>query len=96
MRPVKPKKSKTAGKPKKPKTTSRKPGRRALRGPQTLLVSEYLQQQIAMRAYEIYERRISQGPLDDWLKAEQEILGQERTWDTDLPHRGGYASLEQD
>lgn len=93
---MKPKKSKTARKPKKPKTTSQQPGRRALRGPQTPVVSEYLQQQIAMRAYEIYERRLRQGALDDWLQAEREILGQKKTWDTDMPHRGGYAALEQD
>jgi hypothetical protein len=48
-----------------------------------------LHQQIAKRAYEIYERRIRQGPLDDWLQAEREIL-QEKT------HRGGYAGAEQE
>jgi hypothetical protein len=93
---MKPKKSKTARKPEKPKTTSRKPARRARPGPRTLSVPEDLHRQIATRAYEIYERRIRQGPLDDWLKAEQEILGQKRTRDTDMPHRGGYAAPEQD
>jgi len=58
-------------------------------------VPEDLHRQIATRAYEIYERRTRQGPLDDWLKAEQEILGQKRTGDPDMPHRGGYAALEQ-
>lgn len=47
-----------------------------------------LQQQIAKRAYEIYEGRIRQGALDDWLQAEREIL-------EDKPHRGGYAGVEQ-
>lgn len=27
-----------------------------------------------MRAYEIYEQRSRQGPFDDWLKAEAELL----------------------
>ena len=44
---------------------------------------------------EIYERRIRQGPLDDWLQAEQEILGQQKTRNADVPHCGGYASEEQ-
>ena len=48
-----------------------------------------LQQQIAKRAYEIYEGRIRQGALDDWLQAEREIL-------EDKPHRGGYAGVEQE
>jgi hypothetical protein len=30
---------------------------------------------IATRAFANYEGRIRQGPLDDWLQAEQEILG---------------------
>jgi hypothetical protein len=61
-------------KPKKSKTTSRKLARRALPSPQTPSVSEDLHQQIAARAYEIYERRTSQGALEDWLQAEREIL----------------------
>lgn len=35
---------------------------------------ETLHQQIAVRAYEIYEERSRQGAFDDWLKAEREIL----------------------
>ena len=50
---------------------------------------ESLHNQIVRRAYEIYERRIRQGALDDWLQAEREIL-------QDKPHRGGYAGVEQD
>jgi len=41
-------------------------------------------QRIATRAYELYQRRILQGALDDWLQAEREIL-------QDKPHPGGYA-----
>ena len=52
-----------------------------------------LHQQIAKRAYEIYEGRIRQGPSDKvpsttGLQAEREIL-------EDKPHRGGYAGVEQ-
>jgi DUF2934 family protein len=59
-------------------------------------VSATLHQQITGRAYEHYERRIRQGPLDDWLQAEQEILGQENTRNAGRAHRGGYAGEEQD
>ena len=58
-------------------------------------MSAHLHERIATRAFENYERRIRQGPLDDWLQAEQEILGQKRTGIADIPHRGGYASEEQ-
>ncbi|NJL17600.1 MAG: DUF2934 domain-containing protein [Nitrospira sp.] len=40
-------------------------------------VSATLHERIAARAFENYERRIRQGPLDDWLQAEQEILGRQ-------------------
>jgi len=49
-----------------------------------------------MRAYEIYEQRSRLGPLDDWLKAERDVLGHMNPWDPDRPHRGGYASREQE
>jgi hypothetical protein len=39
--------------------------------------SGMLRDRIAARAYEIYERRMRQGPLDDWLQAEEEISGQQ-------------------
>lgn len=58
--------------------------------------SERLHEQIAERAYEVYERRVRQGALDDWLQAEQEILGRKKTRKAERPHRGGYASEEQD
>lgn len=83
-------------KPKTSKTTSQKPARRITPGPQTPSVSEDLYAQIATRAYEIYERRIRQEALDDWLQAEREILGQQKTWNPDMPHRGGYAAQEQE
>ena len=66
-------------KPNKSKLTSRSPTRRTKEGSRTPSVSEELHERIAKRAYEIYERRIRQGALDDWLQAEREILG----------HKGG-------
>jgi hypothetical protein len=58
-------------------------------------VSANLHELIVTRAYEYYERRIRQGPLDDWLQAEQEIIGQTKTTKPNKPHRGGYANEEQ-
>ena len=77
------------------KTTRQRPARRTKPGPHTPSVSAHLHERIATRAFENYERRIRQGPLDDWLQAEQEILGQKNTRPADLPHRGEYASEEQ-
>ncbi|WP_173044269.1 DUF2934 domain-containing protein [Nitrospira sp. KM1] len=37
---------------------------------------EVFREQIANRAYDIYQQRIHQGALDDWLQAEGELLGQ--------------------
>jgi hypothetical protein len=37
--------------------------------------AEVLHRLIAERAYELFERRTGQGPMDDWLEAEREILG---------------------
>jgi hypothetical protein len=76
--------------PAKSKTTSEKPARRKKSVSPAPSVPENLHERIAARAFEHYERRIHQGPLDDWLQAEQEILGHT------MPHRGGYASEEQD
>ena len=78
------------------KTTRQRPDRRTKPVPQATSVSEDLHERIATRAFENYERRIRQGRLDDWLQAEQEILGQKKTRNADMPHRGGYASEEQD
>ena len=83
-------------KSKKPKTTSRRPTRRLQPAPHTPSVPENLHERIAVRAYEIYERRIRQGPLDDWLQAEREILGMLEASSSDRPHRGGYAAPEQE
>jgi hypothetical protein len=81
--------------PNKTKTTRQSSARRTKSGADTPSVSATLHERIATRAYENYERRIRQGPLDDWLQAEQEILGQMKTRNADMPHRGGYASEEQ-
>ena len=59
-------------------------------------MSATLHERIATRAFENYEQHIHQGPLDDWLQAEQEILGQKKTRNADVRHRGGYAGEEQD
>lgn len=87
MKPIKLKQS---------KKTSQKPVRRMTPGRQTPSVSEDLYALIAARAYEIFQRRIRQGALDDWLQAEQQILGQKNRRNSDTPHRGGYAAQEQD
>ena len=78
------------------KTTRQRPARRTKPGPHTPSVSANLHERIATRAFENYERRIRQGPLDDWLQAEQEILGQKNARNADMPYHGGSASEEQD
>jgi hypothetical protein len=93
---VKPKKPIKPKPPTKPKTTRQRPARQTKPGFPTPSVLATLHERIAIRAFENYERRIRQGPLDDWLQAEQEILGQEKTRNADMPHRGGYAGEEQD
>ena len=79
----------------KSETTRQRPARRTKPGSPTPSVSAHLHERIATRAFENYERRIHQGPLDDWLQAEREILGQKKTRNADLSHRGGYAGEEQ-
>jgi Protein of unknown function (DUF2934) len=86
MKPKKPAKSKQSSE--QTATRANQPGRAA--------VPERLPEQIARRACELYERRICQGALDDWLQAEQEILGDKKTGNAERPHRGGYAGEEQD
>jgi hypothetical protein len=56
----------------KKSTSSKSPGQKPLP------VSEGLHARITMRAREIYEQRIRQGALDDWLQAEREILKETR------------------
>jgi len=69
--------------PTKSKSTRQKPASTKRAEVHTPSVSTPLHDRIAVRAYEIYQRRIRQSPLDDWLQAEQEILGQENTQKTD-------------
>ena len=67
--------------PKKPtpsKTSSQKPARRTQPDFLAPSLSEDLHTRIATRACEIYEQRIRQGALDDWLQAEREILKEKR------------------
>ena len=65
-------------KPKTPKTPNQKPSYHMQPDSPASFVSESLHAQIAMRAHEIYEQRIRQGALDDWLQAEREILNEKR------------------
>jgi len=72
MEPLKPKKPATS------KTSRQQPARPTQLDSPALSVSEYLHTRIATRALAIYELRIRQGALDDWLQAEQEILKEKR------------------
>ena len=96
MKSKKPIKLKKPTKP-KPTTRQRSAGQSKVDSP-TPSMSATLHERIATRAFEIYERRIRQGPLDDWLRAEQEILRRKKIRNADMPHphRGGYAGEEQD
>jgi DUF2934 family protein len=68
MEPLKLKKSTTS------KSPGQKPPRRTQHDSPASSVSEGLHARITTRAREIYEQRIRQGALDDWLQAEREIL----------------------
>jgi hypothetical protein len=72
MEPQKPKKPATS------KTPSQKPARRTQPDSPAPSVSEVLHARISTRALEIYELRIRQGALDDWLQAERELLKEKR------------------
>jgi hypothetical protein len=72
MEPLKPKKPATS------KTPTQKPARRTQPDSPAPSVSEDLHARISARALEIYEQRIRQGALDDWLEAEREILKEKR------------------
>jgi hypothetical protein len=72
MEPLKPKKPVTA------KTPSQKLARYTQPGSPAPSVSEDLHARISTRAREIYEQRIRQGALDDWLQAERKILKEKR------------------
>jgi len=65
-------------KPTASKTASRKPIRRTQSKAPAPSMSDDLHPRIAMRASEIYEQRIRQGALDDWLQAERDILKEKR------------------
>lgn len=71
---MKPKKPKATRKPtaSKPARRTAVPRNRPVVQPAWML--ETLHQQIAVRAYELYEQRSRIGPLDDWLQAEREIM----------------------
>jgi hypothetical protein len=56
----------------------RKPARRTQPDSPAPPLSEDLHTRISTRAREIYEQRIHQGALDDWLEAEREILKEKR------------------
>ena len=60
------------------KTPSQKPARRTQPGSPAPSLSEDLHTRISTRAREIYEQRIRQGALDDWLQAERELLKAKR------------------
>ena len=72
MEPQKPKKPATS------KTPSQKPARRTQPDSPVPSLSEDFHARISTRAREIYEQRIRQGALDDWLQAEREILKEKR------------------
>jgi hypothetical protein len=76
-------------KPTTPKTTRQSPARRARSGPRIPWAPDDLHERIAKRAYEVYEQRILQGPVDDWLQAEWKILGVTTPMNPESPHRGG-------
>jgi hypothetical protein len=65
-------------KPTKSKTPDQKSSRHTQPESSAPSVSEGLHARITTRAREIYEQRIRQGALDDWLQAEREILKQTR------------------
>ena len=73
MEPLKPKKPATS------KTPRQKPARRTQPDSPAPSLSEDFHARISTRAREIYEQRICQGALDDWLQAEREILTEKRT-----------------
>jgi hypothetical protein len=72
MEPLKLKKSTTS------KSPGQKPPRHTQHDSPAPSVSEGLHARITTRARAIYEQRIRQGALDDWLQAEREILKETR------------------
>lgn len=82
--------------PSKPKKTVTKKAPTAARRTAPPPMLENLHDRIAKRAYELYQQRTRQGSLDDWLKAEREILRHPHAGDPVQPHRGGYTGEEQE
>jgi len=82
-------------KPKKSKLTARQPARRPKAGLQKLSLSEDLHEQIAKRAYKLYEWRIRQGALDDRLQAERAILRDTDMGNSDRSQPAGDTTQEQ-
>jgi len=68
MEPLKPKNPATSKPPRQ------KPAGRTQPSFPLPSLSKDLHARISTRAFEIYEQRIRQGSLDDWLQAEREIL----------------------
>jgi len=60
------------------KVASRKPASRTQPDAPLSVAPGDLHARIETRAREIYEQRMRQGALDDWLQAEQEVLNQKR------------------
>ena len=60
------------------KTPSQKSPRQSQHDSPGSFSSEALHARITTRAWEIYEQRIRQGALDDWLQAEREVLKEKR------------------
>ena len=60
------------------KTSSRKSPRQSQPDSLASFSSEALHARITTRAWEIYEQRIHQSALDDWLQAEREVLKEKR------------------
>ena len=65
-------------KPANSKTPKQQPPRRTQPDSPAPSVSEDLHARITTRARDIYEQRIRQGALDDWLQAERDILKEKR------------------
>lgn len=86
----------TPSKPKSPKKPGQVAARRAAPRLPTPPMPDELRARIAARAYELYLQRTSQGAVDDWLKAERDILRHPHADDPVIPHRGGYTGEEQE
>src|SRR5262249_21641688 len=57
-------------------------------------LSEDLHEEIAKRAYGLYEWRIRQGALDDWLQAERDLLRDRDMGNSHTSPRGSATTQE--